>query len=324
MQILETDRLRLRWFQPSDAAFLLGLINEPAWIEGIRDSGVRTEAAALDWMESRLIAPYWRDGHGFWMVERKSDAEPLGLCGVFKRDTLPLPDLGYGLAARHAGQGYAREAARACLDYAHQVLGRTELLAITSPTNTASKRLLVDLGFTEEGMTEGGPDGPSLNWRWRADTPQPTQAEAQIDALVQRYFDAFCNRGGAVASLAALPALFMPNARITAPGHPACSVREFIEPRAPLVQGGRLSEFAEWELSHETAMDGAQAQRTLRYAKFGLLDGLPFGCSGHQQMALALDDEGRWRIASLSWQDETGPTESLARACPLNDAGRRR
>lgn len=304
MQILETDRLRLRWFRPDDAAFLLGLINEPAWIEGIRDSGVRTEAAALEWMQGRLIEPYWRDGHGFWMVERKSDGEPLGLCGIFKRDTLPLPDLGYGLAARHGGQGYAREAARACLDYAQQVLGRDELLAITSPTNAASNRLLQDLGFAEEGVTEGGPDGPSLNWRWRADEPNPTQPEAQIDALVQRFFDAFGNRGSAIAPVAALPAYFMPDAQITAPGQAPCSVREFIEPRAALLQNGRLREFAEWELDHETVVDGANARRDLRYSKFGLLDGRPFGCSGRKQMALAQDGEGRWRIAGLSWQDD--------------------
>jgi len=304
MQILETDRLRLRWFRPDDAAFLLGLINEPAWITGIRDSGVRSEAAALEWMQGRLIEPYWRDGHGFWMVERRSDAEPLGLCGIFKRDTLPLPDLGYGLAARHAGQGYAREAACACLDYAQQVLGRTELLAITSPTNEASKRLLRDLGFVDEGLTEDGPDGPSLNWRWRAAEPAPAQPEAQIDALVQRFFAAFDNRGGAIAPLAALPALFMPDARITAPGQPAGSVREFVEPRAALLQDGRLREFTEWELEQQTLVDGTRARRELRYSKFGLLDGRPFGCSGRKQLELAQDGEGRWRIAALSWQDD--------------------
>ena len=84
-------------------------------------------------------------------AERRSDAEPLGLCGLFKRDSLPLPDLGYGLATRHAGQGYAREAARACLAYAQRVLGRDELLAITSPTNGPSMALLQDLGFVREG-----------------------------------------------------------------------------------------------------------------------------------------------------------------------------
>lgn len=304
MQILETERLRLRWFRPEDAGFLLGLINEPAWIAGIRDSGVRTEAATLEWMQGRLLEPYWRDGHGFWMVERKADGEPLGMCGIFKRDTLPLPDLGYGLRAQHAGQGYAREAARACLAYAQQVLGRDELLAITSPKNEASNRLLRELGFADEGVTEGGPDGPTLNWRWRAARPQPSTAQAQIDALVQRFFAAFDNRAGAIAPVAALPALFLPDARITAPGQAPCGVREFVEPRALLVQGGCLREFHEWELEHQTVIDGASARRELRYAKQGLLDGQPYGGCGSKQLELAQDAEGRWRIAALRWVDD--------------------
>ncbi|MBH9578458.1 GNAT family N-acetyltransferase [Inhella proteolytica] len=304
MQILDTERLRLRWFRPEDAGFLLGLINEPAWIAGIRDSGVRTEEAARDWMQGRLLDPYWRLGHGFWMVERKADGEPLGMCGIFKRDTLPLPDLGYGLRAIHAGQGYAREAARACLDYARRVLGRDELLAITSPTNEASNRLLRDLGFAEEGVTEGGPDGPTLNWRWCATPRAATDAQAQIDALVRRFFAAFDNRQGAIAPVAALPALFLPEALVTAPGQAPCSVREFVEPRALLVQGGRLREFHEWELAHQTVVDGSNARRELRYAKQGLLDGQPYGGQGSKQLDLAQDGEGRWRIASLSWKDD--------------------
>ena len=167
MDVLLTPRLRLRWFRLDDAEFILGLINEPAWIAGIRDSGVRDVDAARAWAQARLIDPYWQVGHGFWLVERRSDAEPLGLCGLFKRDSLPLPDLGYGLATRHAGQGYAREAARACLAYAQRVLGRDELLAITSPTNGPSMALLEDLGFVREGERVGE-DGPTVDWRWRA------------------------------------------------------------------------------------------------------------------------------------------------------------
>lgn len=302
MRILETERLRLRWFEPADAGFLLGLLNDPAWISGIRDSGVRTEAGALEWMQNRLIGPCRVHGHGFWLVERRADGERLGLCGVFKRDTLPLPDLGYGFAAQHTGKGYAREAALACLDYAVQALGRHEVLAITSPGNERSEDLLRELGF-EAGAVRDGEDGPTRDWTWRSAQAEPADDAARIDALTARFFAAFCNREGRIPTLAALPALFVPDARIEAPGQATCSVREFIEARAALLQG-RLTEFSEWELESHTRIEGDRAWRELRYEKAGLLAGQAYGGRGSKTLEFARDGEGRWRIAALSWIDD--------------------
>ncbi|MBB5203057.1 RimJ/RimL family protein N-acetyltransferase [Inhella inkyongensis] len=307
MQILRTERLSLRHFDAqddADVAFQLGLLNEPSWIAGIRDAGVRTHEEARAWVQSRLVDPCWQYGHGFWLVQRRDDGERLGMCGIFKRDNLPLPDLGYGFAAAHQGQGYAREAAQACLDYAVQVLGRHELLAITSPSNAASNGLLVRLGFAREGLEDDPSYGPSQHWRWCSPQAAPQDDAAQIDDLVRRFFAAFTNRDGAIPTLAALPALFMPDAQISAPGRAPCSVREFIEPRAALLSSGRLLGFAEWELKHQTHIEGDTARRELRYEKSGRLDGQPYGGQGCKTLRLQRDSEGRWRIAALSWLDD--------------------
>ena len=313
MQILQTERLSLRHFDAqndADVAFQLGLLNEPSWIAGIRDAGVRTHEEARAWVQSRLIDPCWQYGHGFWLVQRRADGERLGMCGIFKRDSLPLPDLGYGFAAAHHGRGYAREAAQACLDYAVRVLGRHELLAITSPSNAASNGLLMRLGFAREGLEDDPTYGPSQHWRWRSPEAAPQGDAAQIDDLVRRFFAAFTNRDGAVPTLAALPALFMPGAQISAPGRAPCSVREFVEPRAALLQQGRLIEFAESETWPQTVIEGLRAHRELGYAKAGWLDGKPYGCAGRKSLDLRLDAEGRWRIAALAWKDEPErPTE---------------
>lgn len=305
MDILVTERLRLRTFHAPDAPFLLGLINEPAWVAGIRDSGVRTEAAALEWMHTRLIEPNWQHGHGFWMVERRSDGEPLGMCGIFKRETLPLPDLGYGFATRHTGHGYAREAAAACLDYAVSVLGRYRLMAIASPNNTRSAALLRALGFVPDALHTDDPDGPTQDWCWRSSQDEPQGDTALLDDLMRRFFAAFTNAGGRVPTLAALPAMFLPEARIRAPGAEPVSVRDFVVPRAELLASGRLREFSEWELEAHTDLQGeAVATRHCRYAKRGILDGQPFGATGRKDFRLARDAEGRWRIAGLAWEDD--------------------
>ena len=304
--ILKSPRLLLRWFEPEDAAFVLELINQPAWIAGVRDAGVRTDAAAREWLQSRLIDPCWQHGHGFWLVQRRHDAEPLGMCGVFKRDSLPMPDLGYGFLQRHWGQGYAREAARACMDYAVQVLDRNALMAITSPSNEASQNLLRELGFVAEGEPTESADGPTQHWHWQmpasAQAPSLDDA-AQLDALVARFFASFDNRHERLPSAPALPALFLPEARVQVNGAAPMTVREFLAPRLSLLSE-RLREFHEWETAQKTHIEGARARRESRYAKHGLLDGQAYGGQGRKWLEFARDSEGRWRIAGLRWQDD--------------------
>ncbi|MET0517328.1 MAG: GNAT family N-acetyltransferase [Burkholderiaceae bacterium] len=152
MEILRTERLRLREFQPADADFMLALLNEPDWHRYINDPGVREREQALMWMETRLFEPYRRLGHGFWAVERLADGELLGLCGLFKRPSLPEVDVGYGFLSGHRGQGYAREAAAACLRHGHQALGMATILAITAPDNAPSARVLEAIGMRELGV----------------------------------------------------------------------------------------------------------------------------------------------------------------------------
>lgn len=154
MHILDTARLTLREFTPLDAPFLLRLVNEPGWLRHINDPGVRNVDDALSWAEGRLFKAYRELGHGFWAVQRRDDGELLGMCGLFKRAALPEPDLGYALLARHEGQGYALEAARACIDLARETLGWKTLMAITAVDNPRSVALLAKLGFVEQGQQQ--------------------------------------------------------------------------------------------------------------------------------------------------------------------------
>ncbi|MBV8379780.1 MAG: GNAT family N-acetyltransferase [Paucibacter sp.] len=155
VEILRTPRLLLREFTPDDALFVLELLSDPDWHRFISDPGVRDATQARDWMASRLFEPYRRLGYGFWAVELLAGNEPsgllVGLCGLFKRDSLPEPDLGYALLPRHRGHGYAREAAAACVRHARERLAFPTLMAITATDNAVSQRLLRELGFGDLG-----------------------------------------------------------------------------------------------------------------------------------------------------------------------------
>lgn len=151
LPLLETARLRLRRFTTGDAAFVLALLTDPQWLRFIGDRGVRDEDGARAYLEKGPIAMYRRHGFGSWLVERKVDGMPVGMCGLIQRDTLPDVDLGFAFLPEHRGQGYAFEAAQASLDYGRRVYRLQRIVAIATPENTASSRLLERLGFRREG-----------------------------------------------------------------------------------------------------------------------------------------------------------------------------
>lgn len=147
---LDTPRLRLRRLTSADAAFFLALVTDPDWIRFIGDRKLRTVEAAERALVDGPIAMYAKTGLGLLRVEARQGGEALGICGLIKRDTLPDVDLGFAFLPLHRGQGFAREAARACVAHARDDLGFTRLVAINSPENEASARLLEGLGMAYE------------------------------------------------------------------------------------------------------------------------------------------------------------------------------
>ena len=170
MARIETDRLVLREQTPDDAAFVLTLVNDPDWLRYIGDRGVRTLGDARVYVQN-AIGSYRRDGFGLWLVEARGDAAPVGLCGLIKRDSLEDVDLGFAFLPAYRGRGYASEAATAVLDHGWRVLGLRRVVAIVSPDNAASVRVLEGLGFTfDRPVRLPGGDGVSLFAR---DAPGP-------------------------------------------------------------------------------------------------------------------------------------------------------
>ena len=160
----ETPRLRLRHVTEDDAPFILTLLNDPGWLRYIGDRGVRTLDDARRYIEQGPRRMYADHGFGLFLVERKHDGTALGLCGLIRRETLPDVDIGFALAERFRGQGYACEAAAATLRHAREVLKLTRVVAIAMPENVASTRLLERLGLRFERTIIFGPAAETLNY----------------------------------------------------------------------------------------------------------------------------------------------------------------
>lgn len=151
MTVFETSRLRLRPLTLDDAPFLFELANDPDWLKYIGDRGIRDLDGARSYLTKGPLDMYARLGFGLYAVELKADGAAIGICGLIKRESLPDVDIGFAFLARHRGRGYAREAAEAALAQGRQAFGLRRILAIVSPDNDRSIRLLEGLGFASEG-----------------------------------------------------------------------------------------------------------------------------------------------------------------------------
>ena len=96
---------------------------------------------------SRGQIPYIRDRTPAQIPKRLADGAPVGMCGLIKRDSLVDIDLGYAFLPAARGQGFAREAATAVLQWGWQALGLKRVVAIVTPTNSPSLKLLSSIGF---------------------------------------------------------------------------------------------------------------------------------------------------------------------------------
>jgi RimJ/RimL family protein N-acetyltransferase len=152
MLIVETERLLIREMVPEDATFILELLNEPSFHEFIGDRGVRSVGDARAYIENGPLASYARHGHGLYLTLLKDGDVPIGMTGLIKREGLADVDIGYAFRPQFWSRGYGFEATTAVLAYGRHTLGLKRVVAIVSPENYRSIKVLEKLGLQLEGM----------------------------------------------------------------------------------------------------------------------------------------------------------------------------
>lgn len=151
MQILHTERLSLREIATDDAAFICALYNEPSFHKYIGDKGVKSIAAAQEYIGANFTKSYDENGFGLWLVELKETGTPVGICGFVKREMFEFPDIGFAFRAEHERKGYGFESSKAVLEHGREHLDLGKVLAIATKDNAASGKLLGKLGFSLDG-----------------------------------------------------------------------------------------------------------------------------------------------------------------------------
>lgn len=146
MQILETERLLLREFVPSDVDALAAVISDPETMRFYPETPDRAEVQS--WIE-RNRRRYQRDGHGLWAMVLKSSGELIGDCGLSRQtvDEVDEIEIGYHVRRDLWGRGFAPEAAAGCRDYGFEKLQARRLIALIRPENLPSSRVAEKIGL---------------------------------------------------------------------------------------------------------------------------------------------------------------------------------
>ena len=164
--MIETARLLLRSWRDEDVVPFNAINGDPRVMATLGPLQTLDETAAL---VARMQAINASCGRCFWAVECKADTAPFGWCGIVRGpEAAPIagkPEIGWRLAYDYWGQGFAREAAQASLDWGFANLPDDAIWAITTPGNPRSWGLMErlkmrrhpNLDFNHPAVVEGSP-----------------------------------------------------------------------------------------------------------------------------------------------------------------------
>jgi RimJ/RimL family protein N-acetyltransferase len=149
---LETERLCLRRVTLDDADLMLAIWTDPSFVRNVGDRGIHTLGQAREAVRSGPLQLFASYGYGPFVMVQKSDGTRAGICGLFKREMLEYPDIGFALLPEYRGAGLASEASLAVVAHARDDLRLEGITAIVSPENAPSVALLEKLGLSFSRM----------------------------------------------------------------------------------------------------------------------------------------------------------------------------
>ena len=154
--VIETSRLRMRSLRDDDLADLVALAGNwqvARWLSTMPHP--YTEADGREWI-ARVQQDHATGHPRRFAIALKETDRLIGGAGLdgSTGDESEEPALGYWLGEPYWGNGYAREAVAAVIDYGLRTLGMATIRAYTDPSNLASQKILLHCGLEKAGEIE--------------------------------------------------------------------------------------------------------------------------------------------------------------------------
>jgi RimJ/RimL family protein N-acetyltransferase len=163
--VLRTDRMLLRAWRAHDLEPFGALNADPRVMEHY--PAPLTRAQSDDFVR-RVVPQFAKRGFSLWAVEVAGVAPFIGYVGLleptFDTSFTPCVEIGWRLAFRYWGHGFATEAARAVLAFGFADAGLEEIVSFTVPANQRSIAVMERLDMTKDGEFDHPrlPQGHSL------------------------------------------------------------------------------------------------------------------------------------------------------------------
>lgn len=151
---LLTDRLRLRMPRLEDFEHRAAFYASPRAVH--EEGPVGRVMAWRIWASE--VGQWPLLGYGPFSVEARASGAYVGEVGIYHPVGFPEPELGWFVVPEAEGKGYATEAARAVMAWAHQTFGWDHVINIIAPGNDRSIALARRLGgvlSNRPGVDEG-------------------------------------------------------------------------------------------------------------------------------------------------------------------------
>lgn len=165
-QRIETERLIIRPVTLEDQEGFFALDSDPEVMRYVGNKLIRHKEEAENTIRF-IQEQYATNGTGRWSVTDKKNNDFIGWTGIkLIREELNnhsnFYELGYRLLRRHWGQGFATEAALACLEYGFRVLKPGVIFAIADAGNKGSDHVLQKCGLSLSAHFDY--EGTPHNW----------------------------------------------------------------------------------------------------------------------------------------------------------------
>ncbi|MEL6676493.1 MAG: GNAT family N-acetyltransferase [Bacteroidota bacterium] len=149
---ITTARLGLRTWQPADLDPFAALNADP---EVMRYFPKSLDRETTQKFIDKIMAHHQAHGYGWYAVDELSSGSFMGFIGLAYNDMdvdfTPCVEIGWRLAKNFWRKGYATEGARACLDFAFESLGMSEVYSFTALQNLPSQGVMKKIGMYRVG-----------------------------------------------------------------------------------------------------------------------------------------------------------------------------
>lgn len=156
---IETERLRLRPFQPEDLAVYHATIYGDAEVMTYLPGGVPRPIEVVTETMDYFMSHQERYGFSIWAIFEKESETFVGHGGLIyapRTDEARSKEveIAYAFGKAYWGKGYATEVARASLKFGFEEAGLAKIIALAFPANLPSQRVMQKIGMTYKGLTD--------------------------------------------------------------------------------------------------------------------------------------------------------------------------